>query len=346
MTLLIASSCEGTPQRTTTESLLLYSRAGADGSIGGGIVNLSSDEVVVLPDGQNPIGWSPSRADLLLYYVGDNRLVVSGTRGDDQRTIFQVEEGLLLDARWLTHDTVLVSVGESSVPPSPLHTYAVSVGSGEVTLLQPDVPRYLQAVAPDGSFWVEALYPRLEVVRLDGSRQELEVGIPIGYIPWDTASKPSIAILPNGEEFAFVSCHETDASATPCALYIARVFGSSGDIPRRLPDHRDNVGIESLRVSPDGRLLAYISIHDSSIVVINLTHTSDPVVIPWGQTTNAPFFVWSPTGTSLCTGFFDPTRKEFVLETIDTESGERMVILSDPASLYIPVDWAMLGPGG
>jgi hypothetical protein len=268
-------------------------------------------------------------------------------RGENQRPIFQAEEGLLLlDARWLTDDTALVSVGESALPPLPLHTYAVSVASGAATLLEPDVPRYIEAVSPDGSYWVEYLYPRLDVVRLDGSRQELDVGLPIGHEPFQAANKPSLAILPNGEEVVFVSCAVSDRVPTPsCALYLARVFPATGDGSRRLPDHGDNLGLESLRVSPDGRFLAFVSIHDSSTVIVTLDEASELNVIPWGQTTNAPVFVWSPEGTALCVGYIDPSRGESVLEVMDIESGERRVILSDPTGYLIPVDWAMVELG-
>jgi hypothetical protein len=171
------------------------------------------------------------------------------------------------------------------------------------------------------------------------------VGVPIGHLPFEAASKPSIAILPNADVFAFVSCSEsTDASAPPCALYLAEVFPSNGDPPRRLPDHRDNLGIESLRVSPDGRLLAFVSIHDNSLVVVGLGQDAHREVIHWGQTTNAPSYVWSPSGATLCAGYFDPVRSEFVLESISVEGGERHVILGDPTNAFIPVDWALIEP--
>jgi hypothetical protein len=103
--------------------------------------------------------------------------------------------------------------------------------------------------------------------------------------------------------------------------------------------------LESLRVSPDGRFLAFVSIHDSSTVIVTLDEASELNVIPWGQTTNAPVFVWSPEGTALCVGYIDPSRGESVLEVMDIESGERRVILSDPTGYLIPVDWAMVELG-
>jgi hypothetical protein len=273
--------------------------------------------------------------------------MVSDIWGQGQQIIFRVEEGLLLlDARWITDDTVLASVGESALPPLPLHTYAVSVTSGAATLLEPDVPRYIEAVSPDGSYWVEYLYPRLDVVRLDGSRQELDVGLPIGHEPFQAANRPSLAILPSGEEVVFVSCAVSDQVPTAsCALYLARVFPATGEAPRRLPDHGDNLGLESLRVSPDGRFLALVSLNDSSIVIIDLRGGAEPRVVPWGQSNRAPDFVWSPIGNAITAEYFDASSSEFVLEVIDIQTGERRAILSDPRGYFVPVDWAMINSG-
>jgi Tol biopolymer transport system component len=147
---------------------------------------------------------------------------------------------------------------------------------------------------------------------------------------------PPFAFLPDGSGiFFYGSTGDRQSTAFSADIYFARI--QNGEVQPGYPIyHLDQAAnVKTMRVSPDGRYLAYVDLHSLTVRVLDLMDLSSETTFPV-QALAEPLFVWSPDGTQVAVAYSGSLE---ALTLIEVATGESEALLSAPWSWFVPVDW-------
>jgi hypothetical protein len=261
-------------------------------------------------------------------------LYLSGPDGSDPMLFWEPPSEYWAEtAWWLTDDMILVELCAGQWPNCSPHL--LELRDRSLRSLPFADARLVVGVAPDGSIWLE-WGAGLFVARPDGSRREFQAAAGIGLDPPMASVAPPFAFLPDGSGVLFNGVTgDWQLGTLSRDIYFARVVAGEVQPGHSIYHLNADANVKSMRLSPDGRYLAYVDIHGMEINILDL------IDISVGGTFHIdaiaePLFVWSPDGSQLAVTYTGPPE---AITLVDVATGERETLLSAPQTWFVPVDW-------
>lgn len=291
--------------------------------------------------------WSPS-GKYLLFSRGD-MLYIAEADGSTPQPAYDAGEiedlnwppGLTASdfegfwpAQWLTDDLILLSVITVEYAPLNPYLYLLDVQTGSLQAIDLDNWHVVEAVSPNGTFWIQSSATGIELASPDGQSMPVSPDLIAPFVSFP-AGPPYFAILPNDKGFLFLSCGRTNEA---CQIKLATVtnLGVSSVDPIFTLEEFGNVS--NLRVSANGEYLAFVQnvSENSHLYIINLTTGHLILQRPWNEIYGPPEIMWSPDSQILAYVSIDT--KGGKLMGLDVKTGE-VAVITDVMAFPELLDW-------
>jgi hypothetical protein len=284
--------------------------------------------------------WSPSNKLWLL--TGNQSIYLANDDGSEIRNIYTYgDEYEGVDPFWLTEDIILFNAYEDSIflPPD---VYSLSIRSGKITRLFPEIDNFIQSTFPSKQKWLLASYPSgsLDMVDKDGKSENFFDDFSIvadPHVPY-----PKIQLVNRLDKYLVQAKRNGDTSYK---LWLLSELGTH----QMLFDPEDE-GIDQFAVSPNEEYVAltYNTVELPGVYVYVISLDNLQLLYKWmyPYKLGTGYFIWSPDSKSIVLHYSESdagssTTVNSGIQIMDITTGETKIILKEDVELIL--DWHFIG---
>lgn len=301
------------------ESAILFQ----NGNDGRGIFYADSGVVHYLDEDLLLHAWSPS-GKYLLFSRGD-MLYIAEADGSAPQPAYNAGE--IKNLNWPLGFTV------EYAPLNP-YLYLLDLRTGSLQAMDLDNWHVVEAVSPNGTFWIQSSATGIELAYPSGQRLPISPDLIPPFIGFP-AGPPHFAILPNDKGFLFLSCNRTNQTCQIKLATITDLGVLSADAIFTL-DKSGN--ISNLQVSANGEYLAFVQdvMESSYLYIIDLITGQLVLQYPWDEIYNPPEIMWSPDSQILIYVSVDTSGEKIM--KLDIKTGD-ISAMTHKIAFPILLDW-------
>jgi Tol biopolymer transport system component len=278
-----------------------------------------------------PFSWSPSGKHLLLYR--DKGLYISDADGSNLRLVYTTRNPISRGTSWLNDDTILLEI---LVDQSEPHVYYLDVNSGNVHKPDLDYWRFIEAVSPNGDFWIQSSSKGLEIASVDGKRSVILGEYEHVNRTTQPYLNPNIVLLPDERGLVFAGCINKD-----CYIYLTDLAERQVLSVRPIFELGNTIPVSNFRVSPNGTYLSFVD-NQNELHILNLATNKVEYQWLWNIPMGPLYYVWSPDSSAIAAPFFDDKTKRYVgLAVLDIVTGTWQQITQSSTVEYI-LGWRLI----